>query len=291
MAATHPPRPALLPARQRRHPVPADHRRHHPDPHHGRGHRRHRPHPRGRRHLGWTVSTAFLETKDASTVLRPQLAGAVTFEGRRITFNGSKNGTDARTVFTRGQSGFIIIGDAGVATGKKADVYPVTVGAVAKLRNLDSRTSRSASTSASPRARRRHHDAVTSLRERIEAKARRTAIAADPGGRRNGVGGCGHRGAAAVAEPPGGQARRARRGVRGRGAAAAGRRQEAVAAAGDGRVGRAAGAAGGRVGSGLRPASSPTRTASWRSTTSGPLSSPRAAWTRTCATCPGGSSS
>lgn len=87
---------------------------------------------------GWTVSTSFLETKDASTVLRPQLAGAVTFEGSSITFNGSKNGTDARTVFTRGQTGFIIIGDAGVQTGKKADVYPVTVGAVAKLRNLDS---------------------------------------------------------------------------------------------------------------------------------------------------------
>lgn len=87
---------------------------------------------------GWTVSTAFIETKDASTVLRPQLAAGVTFEGSSLTFNGSKNGTDARTVFTRGVSGFIIIGDAGVATGKKADVYPVTVGAVAKLRNLDS---------------------------------------------------------------------------------------------------------------------------------------------------------
>jgi hypothetical protein len=46
---------------------------------------------------GWTVSTAFIETKDASTVLRPQLAGAVTFEGSSLTFNGSKNGTDART--------------------------------------------------------------------------------------------------------------------------------------------------------------------------------------------------
>ena len=87
---------------------------------------------------GWTVSTAFIETKDASTVLRPQLAGAVTFEGSSLTFNGSKNGTDARTIFTRGASGYIIIGDAGVATGKKADVYPVVVGAVAKLRNIDS---------------------------------------------------------------------------------------------------------------------------------------------------------
>jgi hypothetical protein len=86
---------------------------------------------------GWTVTTAFLETKDASTVLRPQLAGAVTFAGSSLTFNGSKTGTDVRSVLTRGQSGFIIIGDTGIATGKKADVYPVVVGAVAKLRNLD----------------------------------------------------------------------------------------------------------------------------------------------------------
>src|SRR3954449_7260605 len=49
---------------------------------------------------GWTTSTAFIETKDASTPIRPQLAGAITMEGSSITFNGSLNGTDARTVFT-----------------------------------------------------------------------------------------------------------------------------------------------------------------------------------------------
>jgi hypothetical protein len=86
---------------------------------------------------GWTVSTAFIETKDASTRIRPQLAGAVTFEGSSITFNASKDGTDVRGVFTRGQTGFMIIGDAGLGTGKKADVYPIEVGALAKLRNLD----------------------------------------------------------------------------------------------------------------------------------------------------------
>jgi hypothetical protein len=86
---------------------------------------------------GWTVSTAFIETKDASTPVRPQLAGAVTFEGSSITFNASQTGTDARGVFTRGQTGFILIADAGLGTGKKGDVFPVVVGAIAKLRNLD----------------------------------------------------------------------------------------------------------------------------------------------------------
>ena len=86
---------------------------------------------------GWTVTTAFIETKDASTPVRPQLAGAVTYAGSSLTFNGSKNGTDVRTILTRGLSGFMVIGDAGVGTGKKADVFPIVVGAVAKLRNLD----------------------------------------------------------------------------------------------------------------------------------------------------------
>ena len=86
---------------------------------------------------GWTTSTAFIETKDASSRVRPQLAGATTFEGSSITFNGSSDGQDARTVFTRGQTGYIVICDSGDATGKKADVYPVEVGAIAKLRSLD----------------------------------------------------------------------------------------------------------------------------------------------------------
>ncbi|MCU1617197.1 MAG: hypothetical protein JWO98_4737 [Frankiales bacterium] len=86
---------------------------------------------------GFTVTTAYIETKDASTVVRPQLTGAVSYANSSLTFNGSKNGTDIRTILTRGQSGFIIIGDSGVASGKKADVFPVTVGAVAKLRSFD----------------------------------------------------------------------------------------------------------------------------------------------------------
>jgi hypothetical protein len=86
---------------------------------------------------GWTVSTAFIETKDASTRVRPQLAGAVTFEGSSITFNASKTGSDVRGVFTRGQLGYMLIADAGLGTGNKGDVFPIEVGAIAKLRNLD----------------------------------------------------------------------------------------------------------------------------------------------------------
>lgn len=86
---------------------------------------------------GWTKSAASIETKDASTRVRPQLAGAVTLEASSITFNGSKTGEDVRDSLTEGQEGYLLIADAGLGAGKKADVYPVEVATLAKLRSLD----------------------------------------------------------------------------------------------------------------------------------------------------------
>lgn len=86
---------------------------------------------------GWSYSTTFIETKDAATRVMPKLAGRVTLEDSSITFNGSQNGTDARGVFTLNQAGFIMMADAGLGTGKKAEVFPVSVGAIVKVRSLD----------------------------------------------------------------------------------------------------------------------------------------------------------
>lgn len=86
---------------------------------------------------GWSYSTNFIETKDAATRVTPKLAGRITLEDSSITFNGSLNGTDARTVFTLDQTGYIMMADAGLGTGKKAEVFPVSVGAVVKVRSLD----------------------------------------------------------------------------------------------------------------------------------------------------------
>jgi hypothetical protein len=86
---------------------------------------------------GWSYSTTFIETKDASSRVSPKLAGRISLEDSSITFNGSSNGTDARSVFTLDQTGFILMADAGIGTGKKAEVFPVSVGAVVKVRSLD----------------------------------------------------------------------------------------------------------------------------------------------------------
>lgn len=87
---------------------------------------------------GWSYSTTFIETRDAASRIRPKLAGPVTLEDSSITFNGSTSkATDARSVFTVNQTGFILMADAGLGTGKDAEVFPITVGSVVKVRSLD----------------------------------------------------------------------------------------------------------------------------------------------------------
>lgn len=87
---------------------------------------------------GWSYSTTFIETKDAASRVMPKLAGRVTLEDSSITFNGSQNGTDARGTFSLNQTGYILMADAGLGTGKKGEMFPVSVGAVVKVRSLDS---------------------------------------------------------------------------------------------------------------------------------------------------------
>lgn len=87
---------------------------------------------------GWSYSTTFIETKDAASRTMPKLAGRVTLEDSSITFNGSQNGTDARGVFTLNQAGYMLMADAGLGTGKKGEMFPISVGAVVKVRSLDS---------------------------------------------------------------------------------------------------------------------------------------------------------
>lgn len=87
---------------------------------------------------GWSYSTTFIETKDASTRVSPKLAGRLSLDDSSMTFNGSVNGTDVRTVLTRDQSGFVLICDGGDVAGRPAEVFPISVGAIVPVRSLDS---------------------------------------------------------------------------------------------------------------------------------------------------------
>ena len=85
---------------------------------------------------GWSYSTTFIETKDANSRIRTKLAAAVTLDDSSITFNGSQDGEDVRTVLTRGDTGFVMWCDGGDVEGQPAEVFPVEVGAVVLVRSL-----------------------------------------------------------------------------------------------------------------------------------------------------------
>ena len=87
---------------------------------------------------GWSYSTTFIETKSANSRIRPKLAGAVSLDDSSMTFNGSQDGTDIRTVLTRGDTGYILICDGGDVATQPAELFPVEVGSVVPVRSLDS---------------------------------------------------------------------------------------------------------------------------------------------------------
>lgn len=87
---------------------------------------------------GWSYTTNFIETKDASSRVGPKLAGRVSLDDSSMTFNGSKDGQDIRTVLTVDAAGYILICDGGDVEDYLGELFPVTVGAVVPVRSLDS---------------------------------------------------------------------------------------------------------------------------------------------------------
>lgn len=87
---------------------------------------------------GWSYSTTFIETKDAASRIRPKLAGAVSLDDSSMTFNGSQDGEDIRTVLTRGTTGYVLWCDGGDVEGQPGELFPAEVGSVVAVRSLDS---------------------------------------------------------------------------------------------------------------------------------------------------------
>jgi len=82
---------------------------------------------------GWTVSTNQLDAPDMSTRFTSKIPGAITADDSSLTMYASKNGVDARALMPQDAVGYIVILFGGDNTGAgKMDVWPVTVGSVAK---------------------------------------------------------------------------------------------------------------------------------------------------------------
>ena len=87
---------------------------------------------------GWSYSTTFIETRDASSRVSPKITGRVSLDDSSITFNGSPDGQDVRSVLSLDDTGYILICDGGDVATYPGELFPATVGSIVPVRSLDS---------------------------------------------------------------------------------------------------------------------------------------------------------
>jgi hypothetical protein len=76
---------------------------------------------------GFSVTSATISTPDLGTRFAPDIPGQITATGSSITLYMSEDSTDVRELMPRDSTGFVVILWEGDQSGRKMDVYPVTV--------------------------------------------------------------------------------------------------------------------------------------------------------------------
>lgn len=91
---------------------------------------------------GFQVLSGFIDTPDLATSFTPKIIGRTTSDDSSVTMYASVNSVDVRTLLPRGTTGYLMWFDEGDVAARKFDVYPITVGSVAKERSTDDVASR-----------------------------------------------------------------------------------------------------------------------------------------------------
>lgn len=90
---------------------------------------------------GWQKTTGTLATPDWGSLFTSQIPGRTTAADSSITFYADVDGQDVRTILEAGMTGFVVFCDGGdnegSGTGKVADVFPVRVTSVGKVRGQE----------------------------------------------------------------------------------------------------------------------------------------------------------
>lgn len=85
---------------------------------------------------GWMVTSEKIDTPNLGTTFTEQIPGRTSVEDSSITFYASKNGVDARSLLPRLTTGYMMFCDGGDIPGNKADVFPIQVMSVGKVRSV-----------------------------------------------------------------------------------------------------------------------------------------------------------
>ena len=84
---------------------------------------------------GWNVQSNQIDTPDMGTRFVSQIGGRTTAPSSSLTFYGSDDSVDVRTVLPRDTTGFMMIADGGDnGITSKADIFPVIVTSLGKVR-------------------------------------------------------------------------------------------------------------------------------------------------------------
>jgi hypothetical protein len=81
---------------------------------------------------GWQVTSELIEVPDINSRFTGKIPGRTSADDSSITFYADPSGSDARTLFPRDTTGFILRMDGGDVTGRKMDVFPVRVSSIPK---------------------------------------------------------------------------------------------------------------------------------------------------------------
>jgi hypothetical protein len=84
---------------------------------------------------GWTVTGGEIDTPDLGSTFTDKIPGKTSVDDSSLTFYADLQGVDVRDVLPRGTTGFIMIMDGGDVAGQPADVFPVRVRSVGKIRS------------------------------------------------------------------------------------------------------------------------------------------------------------
>jgi hypothetical protein len=86
---------------------------------------------------GWSVKSNQIDTPDLQSRYTSTIPGVISADDSSITMYMSKDGVDARALMPRDEVGYIIWMDGGDVAANLCDVFPVTVSAVSKMRQVD----------------------------------------------------------------------------------------------------------------------------------------------------------
>lgn len=91
---------------------------------------------------GFTVSSNQIDTPDVNNRFRSKIPGPIEAEDSSLIIYADPSGTDARSLFPRDATGYIIRFDGGDVPGRKMSVFPVKVASQNKLMGTDEEAAR-----------------------------------------------------------------------------------------------------------------------------------------------------